>query len=958
MKHTTLSILLVLAVFSLKGQQNATLKVESYQLENGFTVFLNPDPTATRVFGMVTVSAGAKNENPDATGMAHYLEHLLFKGTTELGTYDYQKEKPHLDSISILYEQLAKATTDESRLSIQKQINQQALKASKYGLPNEFDKLLKSIGSTGINATTSYDRTTYYNSFPAHEMEKWLDIYSTRFRNPVFRSFQSELEVVYEEKNRSMDNFERRIGEQVFKHLFPKSPYGQWTVLGITDHLKNPSLLKMYEFFEKYYVSENMALVLTGNFESDKVKPVIARTFKDFRTGSVSKEALPVIRPFDGIEKFNARMTPARVGFTGYQTVSATHPDRAVLDVYEYLLSNNSNTGLFNQLMQNNEMMYSGTIPLQYDDAGGFVFYYVPKILVQSLGAAEKKCLDIIENINSGQFDEQLFQIAKNEIQMTFKRRLANPISRGKMIGVAFNQGRSWEEYLSYSDKVANVSKEDLMRVGKQYFGPDRMKFISRTGLSKKNKLKKPPYKPIVTDQKESSAYSKKFNEIPSLPFSPKYVDLKKGVDRTTIKSGHEIYAEENSVNDLFDLTIRFKKGALADPLVSVIPGITRYAGAGSDSRIAFKKKFAIEGLNYRLWYDGNYLAFNLSGKHESIDKGLMLLNQLMTDPKIYENSKKAYLNALNSDRKLEKRNPDIMGNALLSYAVYGERSAAKTRKSVKDMKKMDFQNALKLMQEIASNYGTETTYYGQLSARQVAEKINEYLNLSDNPQQEVYRIKEADAVSKTKIYLVKDKKTVQNQIYFYLPGEVFDREDFAVNKAFNQYFSGGFSGLVLQEIREYRSLAYSAGANYTEPDLSNQRSLFYAKIACQSDKSIEAIEVMKGLIDDMPAREERMETLKSSLQLKVVSQYPQPGSIANTIRSLERKGYAEDPNIKAFNEYKRITMDDIVAYYEKSLKGKAMAITVYGDLKNIDMDKVRSLGEVIELKKSDIVSF
>lgn len=958
MKNTTLSFILLFAVFNLKAQQNPTLDVESYQLDNGFTIFLNPDPTATRVFGMITVSAGAKNENPDATGMAHYLEHLLFKGTTELGTYDYQKEKPHLDSISVLYEQLAKATSDELRLSIQKQINQQALKASKYGLPNEFDKLLKSIGSTGINATTSYDRTTYYNSFPAHEMEKWLDIYATRFRNPVFRSFQSELEVVYEEKNRSMDNFERRIGEQVFKHLFPKSPYGQWTVLGTTEHLKNPSLLKMYEFFEKYYVSENMALVLTGNFKQEEVKPMIAKTFKGFRTGSVEKKALPTIRPFDGIEKFNARMTPAKVGFTGYQTVSAIHPDRAVLDVYEYLLSNNSNTGLFNQLMQNNEMMYSGTIPLQYDDAGGFVFYYVPKILVQSLGAAEKKCLDIIENINSGHFDEQLFQIAKNEIQIAFKRRLANPVSRGKMIGVAFNQGRSWEDYLAYSDKVAKVSKEDLMRVGKQYFGPDRMKFISRTGLSKKNKLKKPPYKPIVTDQKESSVYSKKFNEIPSLPFSPKYIDLKKDIARTTMKSGHEIYAEENSVNDLFDLTIRFKKGALTDPIVRIIPGIVRYAGAGADSRIAFKKKFAIEGLNYRLWYDGNYLAFNLSGKHESIDKGLMLLNQLITNPKIDENAKKAYLNALNGDRKLEKRNPDIMGNALLSYAVYGERSAAKVRKSSKELKKMDFQKALKLMQEIALNYGTETTYYGRLSAQQVAEKINEHLSFSDSPQQEEYRIKKAEGVSKTKVYLVEDKKTVQNQIYFYLPGEVFDREDFAVNKAFNQYFSGGFSGLVLQEIREYRSLAYSARANYTEPDLSNQRSLFYAKIACQSDKSVEAIEVMKGLIDNMPAREERMESLKSSLQLQVVSQYPQPGNIANTIRSLERKGYTEDPNRRAFSQYQKISMDDIVAYYEKNIKGKPMAITIYGDLKNIDMDRIKALGEVIELKKTDVVSF
>lgn len=958
MKNVTISLILIFAVFSLYGQQNSTLKVESYQMENGFTVFLNPDPTATKVFGAITVSAGAKNEDPNATGMAHYLEHLLFKGTSDLGTFDYEKEKPHLDSINMLYEELAKATSDESRLSIQKQINQQAVKASKFGLPNEFDKLLKSIGSTGINATTSYDRTIYYNSFPAHEMEKWLDIYSTRFRNPVFRSFQSELEVVYEEKNRSMDDFQRKIGEQVFKYLFPNLPYGQWSVLGTTEHLKNPSLIKMYEFFDKYYVSKNMALILTGNFNAEEVKPLIDRIFKDFRTGTVEKETLPELKPFDGIEKFNARMTPVKVGFTGFQTASTTHPDRAALDVYEYMLSNNSNTGLFDQLMQNNEMMYSGTIPLQYDDAGGLVFFYVPKILVQSLSAAEKKCLDIIENINTGAFDEQLFQIAKNEIQISFKKSLANLSSRGKMIGIAFNQGKSWEEYLSYPDKIASVTKDDLIRVGRTYFSNDRMKYISRTGFPRKEKLKKPPYKPIVTDQKESSLYAKKFEEIPSLPFSPKYIDLKKDIERTQVKNGHQVFAEKNTINDLFDLTIRFKKGTLADSDLRMIPGVIGYAGAGTDNRITFKKKFAIEGLNYRIWYDDNYLVFNLSGKHESIDKGMALLNRLMTDPMIDSQSKKAYLNTLNSDRKLEKRNPDFMGNALFSYAVYGNRSGALLRKSGKEMKKMDFQKVLNLMKEITKNYGTETSYYGRLSSEEVAAKINEFLSLSNNPREEEFRIKEFNKVDKNKIYVVNDKKAVQSQIYFYVPGEVFKREDFAVNQTFNQYFSGGFSGLVLQEIREYRSLAYSAGANYSEPDIPNSKALFFGKIACQSDKSNEAIRVMKGLINDMPVREERMENLKSSMQLKVVTEYPEPGNMANKIRSLERKGYSEDPNLKAFNQYKNMTMDDIFAYYERNIKGKPMAITIYGDLKNIDMDKIRELGEVIELKKTDIIRF
>ena len=274
-----ITICLSIQVFS---QTNPLLQVESYQLPNGLTVFLNEDTTATKVFGAVMVNAGSKNEDPTATGMAHYLEHMLFKGTEEMGTWDYASEKPHLDSVNLLYEQLAVAKDESAKANIQQAINEQAVKASEYGLPNEFDKLLKSIGSTEVNAFTSYEMTFYHNYFPAHEIDKWLDIYAERFENPVFRSFQSELEVVYEEKNRAEDSFERRVYEKMQELIFPNLPYGQWSVLGTTDHLKNPSLTKMYDFYDKQYVPGNMALILTGNFDKESAKRSIKEKFGDY----------------------------------------------------------------------------------------------------------------------------------------------------------------------------------------------------------------------------------------------------------------------------------------------------------------------------------------------------------------------------------------------------------------------------------------------------------------------------------------------------------------------------------------------------------------------------------------------------------------------------------------------------------------------------------------------------
>jgi predicted Zn-dependent peptidase len=291
-----LPVLIAISNFSFAQTQDV-LKVSTHQLENGLTIFLNEDPTATKMFGAVMVKAGAVNESEEATGMAHYLEHLLFKGTTSLGTSDYQKEKPLLDSISDLYELLALEMDEEQQLKIQKKINEFAVKSAKYGLPNEFDKLLKSIGGTDVNAFTSYDMTFYHNTFPAHETEKWLDLYAARFDNPVFRSFQSELEVVYEEKNIAMDGMENRIFEEINKANFPNLPYGKWSVLGTVEHLKKPSLTKMKAFYEKHYVAKNMAIILTGNFKAKEVLPIITEKFKNLSAKAAPSLNLPELQP-------------------------------------------------------------------------------------------------------------------------------------------------------------------------------------------------------------------------------------------------------------------------------------------------------------------------------------------------------------------------------------------------------------------------------------------------------------------------------------------------------------------------------------------------------------------------------------------------------------------------------------------------------------------------------------
>ena len=203
MKNITLLLCLII---SLNCDKPSPLDVEIYKLDNGLTVMLNEDHNETSVFGAIVVDGGGKRDPKDATGIAHYLEHLLFKGTSKMGTVDYETEKIYLDSIEVLYDELASKEKDRERVKIQKEINRISIKAAEYAIPNEFDRLIEGMGGTGLNAGTGSDFIYYFNSFPSTQIEKWMEVYSHRFLDPVFRLFQAELEIVYEEKNRAMDN--------------------------------------------------------------------------------------------------------------------------------------------------------------------------------------------------------------------------------------------------------------------------------------------------------------------------------------------------------------------------------------------------------------------------------------------------------------------------------------------------------------------------------------------------------------------------------------------------------------------------------------------------------------------------------------------------------------------------------------------------------------------------------
>lgn len=957
MKHQRLvRLLFVAAFFLLIGKIQAQEKqVRQLKLDNGLTIILNEDHSKTEVFGMLVVNAGAKNDPKDATGMAHYQEHMLFKGTTELGTSNWEKEKPHIDRIIALYDELAKTRNDSLRTQIQKEINKESIEAGKYTILNETSNLIDQMGGTNLNAGTGVDQTVYYNSFPPNQIEKWVALYSHRFEKPVFRAFQAELETVYEEKNMYQDNFITGLLEAFNKNFYKNHPYGQQTIIGETEHLKNPSLSKMYEFFHTYYVPNNMAVVLIGDFDSDSVLPLLKEKFGKWKRKELPKKKEYVEEVFQGREEVVGKYSPIKMALLGFRTVPQGHPDELALSLFNGFLSNDKGTGVLDKLVQNGEVMAVEAIEMHNQDHGANMFLVVPKLIGQKLNTAEELMLTAIVKVRDGEINQDVLDQAKKEMYVNFQLDLENYETRGNNLASLFIQGKNANELFKLPARINAVSVEDVKRVAKKYYGDNYLAFYSKMGSPKKEKLAKPNYDPVSTDKKASSNFAKRFAKIPTREYSTKSVDFNRDVEQLDLVSNAQLYAVRNPKNDIYTTSIVFKVGNLKIKEANYVASLFNTAGTKEMTRDQLQEAFAKIGSSYNCEADGENVSINLTGIEKGFGEAMNLIGKLISTPVLNENDMITTASNTISERKVEREDPANVAKALLSYVAYGDKCKSLNRLSKKEIKKFATTDFDRVWDQILK-YECDVHYAGRKSGAQVREILLNNLSFSKYPLPEDESVLANLRQYNNKcIYFVDRKDAVQSNIYFLANSGKFDKKRVPVQEAFNSYYGGGFSGLVLQEIREYRSLAYSAWAACISPDRAGKNNYFLGMIGTQADKTLEAIEVFNDLKEDMPKMPERMSYIKPYLEQQAITAYPGFRDISSTVEAWKKLGYEKDPYFYTKQVIQTLSFSEVYEFYKEMIKDKPMVIMIVGDKSKIDMEELARFGEIKMIKEKNL---
>ncbi len=962
MKMRNYLVVVMLFCFGLLNAQQLAEGLTTYQLPNGLTVMLWEDHEASDVYGEVVVRAGSIDEPKEYTGLAHYLEHVLFKGTQTIGALDWEKEKPIYDSIVDLYDKFSDSTDPGEREALTQQINELSIRASKYGATDDFSNLVEAIGGTGLNATTAYDRTNYFNSFPASQMERWLKLYSDRLINPVFRAFQAELENVFEEYNMGQDDINEFQRDFMFEKLYAGHPYER-SIIGTAEHLKNPRMSRLIDFFNTWYVPNNMALLLVGNFNSEEVKPLIETYFGRFEEKPLPERVSWTETSFEGNPKFEKKVGYGPSVIWGYKGVKVGDPDELPLEMAVALLNNSANTGLLDKLMLDGTVGQAYAYVDSRRDMGRIIIsatpYYDPnQRSYEPNSTTEKIVMKEVNKLKNGEIEPWLIESVRKNMLQELDQMLESQDAKAAILHHSFIYQQPLEQILNQKEQIEKMTKEEIMTVAQKYFNQNHMTFAFEEGKPKKTKLPKPKIKPLTPPTDVKSAYFANFEkDTPAGLTEERFCDLN-DVDRRQVDEQVNLYVTKNPHNKIFSLVLRYGVGTEKKPLLGYAVELMNTAGVlpQKDAQ-QFRRELSELGGTCSYSVSGSYLYVVIEGDEDNLEKILQSVNRQILMPKLDQRQLEAVQGSSIMMRLFEREIDSYQTSALINYILYKDESRYIKRPTISDLLGLTIPKLISTFQD-ATMYNLEIHYVGQRSTDDVADVMRKnFLKEGMRPSKSPVE-KNPVKYDKTQVYFMPNSEIQQAQIYFYVDGKPYNVEEDVLYEAFNQYFSGGFSGLVMNEIREKRSLAYTAYGQVATPEIPGNESYLIGYVGCQPDKTFDAVDTYMQLLLDMPMREQRIDHIKQYLKQVALTSRPSFRSRSMVYSEWNRLGFKDDPSKEEVKKIDALTFDDIKNFYEANIKGKPITVVIIGDPKKIDQKAIQAkYGKMKKVSKTSIFS-
>ena len=946
--------------YEYKTFDNDPLGVREYTLGNGLKVFMSVYKDAPRIQTYIAVRAGSKNDPHETTGLAHYLEHMLFKGSHQLGTTDWEREKVELQKIENLYEVYRRTTDERRRSEIYHQIDSISYVASTIAIANEYDKSMTAIGSEGTNAFTSNDYTMYVENIPANQLEAWAKVEGDRFPNLVLRLFDTELEAVYEEKNIGMAQDNRRVNETMMAALFPHHPYGQQTTIGTIEHLKNPSMKNIREYHAAYYVPNNMCIAMAGDFNPDEAIKIIDKYFGSWVPGTVpsftkvKEEPItsPIIRLVNGQDPESLTIA--------FRIEEGNGSRDALLAQAMEMVLNNGSCGLIDLNLNQKQLClgaYAGTYTL--NDYAAFMLGGRPT-QGQTLGQLRDLLLEQLDLVKQGQFDESLIEASINQLKLQIMKQAESNNSRASQMAYAFVEHRNWGDVCKEIDELAKITKKDIVDFANRICKDNNYVIVYKHQDTPDpvTKVQKPAITPIYVSRDTESPFLAqiKADAAKAKPIQPVFVNFKKDLRKGKTANGSEVLYVKNVENGIFNLQYYFDFGSTADKTIDLAADLVEYLNTDKHTAEQLQEEFYKLACSWNLSVGGETIVVGISGLAENMEKAMALVEEIMATCQPSDEALQMLVERLIKSRTDRKTNQRAAFSALNSYGIYGEQYIKETTESDAKLRSYTAQQLTDAIHNLFS-YKHRVLYYGPLTIQEATAVVNK-----------IHTVKPTKDIPTNKIF--HPQATTENQVLFvnydakntyvteYFRGEQFNAAMVPNVNLFNEYFGGSMNAIVFQEMREKRSLAYSASSYYTYRNRKDGWFFDIANVITQNDKFFDALNAYEDLFNDMPQAEANFKLAQDALLAGTRTDRTTKFAIISNYLYCEKLGLKEPLNKQNFAAYQKMTMSDLMNFQKQYIKGQKKSYLILGKESEIDFNKLAKFGKVKKLSLDEIFGY
>ncbi|MBK9481815.1 MAG: insulinase family protein [Bacteroidetes bacterium] len=931
-----------------------------YTLKNGLTVILSVNKETPRIQTIIATKAGSKTDPKDHTGLAHYLEHMLFKGTDKYGSLNWEEEKKYLMMIDDLYEDYNSTTDERKRKIVYHEIDSVSGVASKYAIANEYDKMMSMIGAQGTNAFTSFEQTAYINDIPANQVDRWLAVEAERFRNPILRIFHTELEAVYEEKNRSLDSDDDKVFELLFEKLFQKHNYGQQTTIGTIAHLKNPSLKEIKNYFNKNYVPNNMCIILAGDINPEEVIAKIDKAFSYMKPKPVTpytfeKEA-PINKPIEA----SVVGPDAEYVSIGFRFPGADTKEALMLNLMSSVLSN-GNAGLMDLNLVKKQLVLEAS-------AGAYTLQDYSILFIdgkakegQKLEEVKQLMLDQLNILKTGQFDDDLLKAIVNNYKKSIIKQQESNSGRAFALLESFTSAVSWDKNVKLLEDMSKITKKDIQQFTQEWMKDNYVCIYKRTGKDAHvQKVDKPSITPVSVNRDAQSDFVKTIATTPSSDIKPIFINYKTDIERSSLKNNNntaEVLSVKNTTNSLFSQYYYIEVGSLHNKLIPIAMEYLQYLGTDKYSADDISKKFYTLACDFGVNAGNDESYVYLNGLQENFDEADVLFEHLLNNCKANETALKDMIAGMKKKRADQKLNKNYISSGLIAYAKYGEKNPFNNELSNNELDQINANTLIDILHSI-TKYKHKVLYYGPLSATAFVSKKNNTHTLPATytaaPPLQPYTFTTQQSAQ----VLFADYDMVQTEIQWFRNGETYAPEKVPVIKMFNEYFGGNMSGIVFQDIRESKALAYSTFAAYGNPQKKEEPFFMTAYVGCQADKMMESILAMQSLLTQLPSSEKLFSNAKSGIKNTIATTRILKTGILFSYLNAQKKGIDYDMNEKIYLGIDRLTYNDINEFFKQQIAHKPYVLTVVGKDDAVNWEELKKYGPVKKLSLEQIFGY